>query len=128
MNVNANDVFYIGMVSVGFSPNQANMNKTNMARFMAHFGVHPETIVDLIQTLETTNIQAAKIPKFNVKYLLMTLNWIKSYDTYFTLASHWQMTEKTIGKWVNTYIKAIQALKVVKVSSVAILVTTMMPI
>ena len=90
MNVTTNDVFYIGMVSVGFSPNQVVMNKTNIARFMAHFGVHPEMLVDLIQTLESTDIQAAKIPKFNVKYLMMTLNWLKSYDTYFTLASREQ--------------------------------------
>jgi len=87
----------------------------NKKRFQEDYGVSPGSVASLLEELKTTNIPGASIIKPNLIHLLMTLDWLTSYDTEGRLAGRYQVTPKTFRKWNWTYVRAIAALKAAKI-------------
>ena len=121
-NVTTQDMLELGLHFVGYdwATIAKTCHATNMRRFLAHYGSHPETLADLFSVLKTTTVQEAKLAKPDIKYFLLTVHWLKTYDTNEVLASRWQLDESTIRYSVKKYIGAIQALKAVKVSTLLV--------
>jgi hypothetical protein len=95
-----------GLSLVGFHRARQNVSTgTNMKRFVSFYGVEPKTIVALFDDLK------AKFPVFVEKLALMSINWLKSYDTERVLAGRWEYTERTIERKVKEYVRRIQSLK-----------------
>ena len=98
------------LVLVGFSlERQARVKSStenlNLKRYRAFFGEDPIVHQALINDLEE------RYDDFDVKNLLMTLNWLKGYDNLHVLAGRWDRGENYIGKKVEVYTKRIQSLK-----------------
>jgi hypothetical protein len=99
-----------GLSFVGFPCARQNVSTgTNMKRFVSYYGVEPKTIVALFDDLK------AKFTLFMEQYALMSINWLKSYDTERVLAGRWGLSERTIEPKVKAYAKMIQSLKETKI-------------
>lgn len=116
--VTAEEWLSLGLQSVGFGPTQQNrVDKTNLERFLAHFGASPETHSAIFSDLQTTQIEAARIAKPRISHFLMAMYWLKTYSTESMMAGVFKLDEKTVRLGVWKYILAIQALKAQKVSA-----------
>jgi DDE superfamily endonuclease len=51
----------------------------------------------------------------DLRYFLITINWLKLYDTEHVLAGRWKLDESTIRNHVKKHLDAIQSLKETKV-------------
>jgi hypothetical protein len=52
----------LGLEAVGFGPSRQNCcDKTNMERFLAHFGASPNLLCSFFSDLQTTQVEAAMI-------------------------------------------------------------------
>jgi hypothetical protein len=105
------DLLFIGLSFVGFDrARQAQSGQArNFERFSAHFGWEPK-VLNLVFT-DLVSI----FPKMDLKDALMTLNWLKGYDTRPVLAGRWGSCEEYIGPKVKEYAKMIQSLKTKKI-------------
>ena len=99
------------MKLAGYDRVDTTCHKTNMIRFMDTYGAHPESLAAIFNDLRSTEIPEAHMPNPDVTHFFMSLNWLKSYDTYYSMVARWKLDEKTIRKWVMIYIPKIQALK-----------------
>jgi hypothetical protein len=115
VNVPSADWLILGLELVSFSNVRETNHKTNLRRFAAHFGACPEMCSAIFVDLQTTQIAASRITKPQVFYLLMALNWLKTYPTEHQIAVTFKVDEKTVRSNVWKYIWAIQALKGMKV-------------
>ena len=108
----------IGLQSVGFDPiRQNHCHKTNIERFLAHFGASPETLCAIFSDLQTTQIEAARIAKPSILHFLMTMYWLKTYSSEPVMAATFKVDEKTARTQVWKYVLVIQALKEQKVNA-----------
>lgn len=87
-----------------------------MECFKAHYGAHPESFAVIFVDLQTTHIDAARIPNPDVLHFLLAFNWLMTYGTEHANSGMFQLDEKTIRKHVWRYVRAITALKDQKVS------------
>ncbi len=78
-------------------------------RFRAFYGVSPRALVALYHDLLTI------FPKVDPGQLLMSMNWLKLYDTEHVMAGRWGLDEETIRRRVRDCISKIQQLKAAKV-------------
>jgi hypothetical protein len=116
VNVTHTDMLVIGQELVGFPlDRQSVKHETQMRRFMAHFGTCPVTCAAIFADLQTTANATARLAKPDITYFFMALNWLKTYGTEPQIAGTFKFDEKTVRKWVEKYVKAIQALKDQKV-------------
>ena len=76
-----------------------------MERFNAHFGVGPKTV-----SVVTSDLRNAT-PSLPRKIILMSFNWLNSYDTYPVLSGRWGYHEDTIANHVKRCTKQLQNLK-----------------
>jgi hypothetical protein len=118
LHLTAAEFFQYGLSLAGFDERKQERScaVTNLRRFHGHYGVSPETCAAVFEDLQTTETPAAWINKPNTSYMMMALNWIKTYKTEEQLAGRYNILEKTARKWVWAYTRAIQALKEEKVS------------
>jgi len=113
----ASDWLYLGLVEANFrSRRQKVRHETNMDRFLAHYGGHPESMEEIFVDLQTTEIATARINKPNVLHFLMAFNWLRTYGTEEVNSGRFQLDEKTVRTHVWRYVHAIAALKGKKVS------------
>ena len=105
--IDSTAMFNLGLKAVGFV-NVGTSRKNNLVRYMASYGAHPEAMVAIWEALQSTD---NPIVNPNLTYFFMAFNWLKTYDTYPSLASRWKMDEKSVSKWVRYYVEAIQGLK-----------------
>ena len=82
-------------------------------RFISFFGVCPSTCAAIFVALKTGS-EIGDGCRLN--HFLLTMCWMKNYVTERVLAGMFEMTEKTIRKWIWKYAKMIQSLKAAKVS------------
>jgi hypothetical protein len=116
INVLPADFLAIGLEWAGFDASRQNgRHETNVRRFVAFYGAYPETCSAIFTDFQTTQIFAARIPKPSVLNFLMTLFFLKRYNTEDVIAGTFKVDEKTARKWVWKYIRAMQALKAEKV-------------
>jgi hypothetical protein len=72
--VNPTDFLQLGLEIVGYSlSRQTIRHKTNVERFMAHFGTSPESCSAIFVDLQTTQIAMARIAKPDILCFFMTL-------------------------------------------------------
>jgi hypothetical protein len=70
--ITADDVLFYGLCHVGFGEDRQRVRiKLSESRFIAHFGVEPRTVKDLLLELKE------KFPALVFKQVMMALNWLK---------------------------------------------------
>jgi len=109
------DIVKAGLTFVGWPENNRRNDAACLQHFLDHFGADPIVVLSLLSDFQTTDVQAARIEKPSLRYFLMALFWLKCYDTESRLCSRWNTNEKTMRKWIRTYVNAMAALKEIKV-------------
>lgn len=89
---------------------------TNVDRFCSWFGPPPRACCALWHDLQTIDTGNDRLENPDLKYFLMTLHWLRVYNTLKIIGTVFKIHEDTVGKWVWLYAKAIQAFKSRKVS------------
>lgn len=123
VNIVATDIaLRIGLECLGYSPAmQGNVQRsTRIDRFKSHFGVHPKVCSKAWETLQTTDLTAAKLAPGQNKAknfldFLMCLFVLKTYPTETVAASRFQVNEITVRKWTRFYTNKLAALIELKV-------------
>jgi hypothetical protein len=114
------DFLELGLSYAGF--NAINQQRTrpedNIRRFRAWYGAGAKTCSQIFMDLQTADMQETCIKNLDAKKLLLTLYWMKTYNTESVLAGTFGVNEKTARNWLWTYAGAIQALKHKKVRHV----------
>jgi len=98
-----------GLLLCGFTERRLDKVKAerNEGRFRGNFGVSSLAISKVVADLLEENT----IPKFNLRYLFLTLFWLKAYPTYTQLEGPWSLAPETIAPKLKEYTYAIQQLK-----------------
>ncbi len=87
--MNAKSVMSFGLKMVGFGAKRQNMRDTlNMQSFGSHFGIGPEAIMDIIANMTNGNRDTL------LKDLMMTLCWLKIYETMHVMSGRWGYGEE----------------------------------
>jgi hypothetical protein len=88
--LDADSIMSYGLHVAGFSK-QNVAEKLNMQRFRSHFGISPKAIVAILNDLPNQkNEQEQK----KVECLLMTLSWLKLYETKHVMLGRWGYGEE----------------------------------
>jgi hypothetical protein len=98
---------FLGLSLVGFDRDRQNVNDLlNSRRFRAFYGMGEQALTCLYNDL---------IPRPDATKFLMTVNWLKLYDTEHVLAGRWGVHENTLRPILSDYSTLIQGLKESKV-------------
>ena len=109
-NMDGKSVMSFGLDMVGFGAKRQNVRDTlNMQRFRSHFGIGPEAIIDVIAGM--TNGKRDTL----LKDLMMTLCWLKLYETEHVMSGKWGYGEEFCRDIVKQTATAIQRLKKKKI-------------
>jgi hypothetical protein len=116
----ANDIMKIGLLHVGFNRSRLRRakKKTNIDRFRGHFGSNPNVIAEILEDLQTTEVEEAHAPseELNIHHFLMAMHHLKRYPTecereaIFNISHMWGRN----SCWF--YIEKVQALKAQKIT------------
>ena len=107
----------LGLEFVGFYERRQKVRyKTNLERFTSHYGASPETLQAIFNDFQTTDIDDAHIARPDPMLLLMATFWLRTYAKETQLAGTFKVDDKTAREYVRKYVKAIAALKGLKVS------------
>ena len=99
-------VMSYGLQIVGFGMKRQDVAKElQMKRFRSHFGVGPKAIIAILRDAKDVNIEN----------LLMTLCWLKLYETEHVMAGRWGHCEEFCRKTVKDVASRIQRLKSKKI-------------
>jgi hypothetical protein len=105
--VDAESIRYLGLSLVGFDRDRQRVGDNwNTRRFRAFYGIGEQALACLYNTL---------VPKVDLEKLLMTVNWLKLYDTEHVLSARWGLHENTLRPILKNYSESIQELKERKV-------------
>jgi DDE superfamily endonuclease len=105
--LDANSIRYQGLNLVGFDRDrQAVGDNWNSRRFRSFFGVGERALAAMYNNLN---------PKPDLDKFLMTINWLKLYDTEHVLSGRWGLHENTIRTILKKHSESIQGLKAMKV-------------
>ena len=115
LSIPSANVLTLGLKFIRFSRARQNDHTANLRRFAAHFGACPETCSSIFVDFQTTQIATARIAKPQVFDFLMAMFWLKTYPTEHQTMGTLKVGEKTVRNNVWKYIRAIQALKGMKV-------------
>jgi len=94
------------------------LHNTALRRFRAGFGVSPQAVFVLLEKLMTSKNDNARIEEPSVKWLLVSLFFLKVYLTETLMAGTMGHNEKTIRNQVWKYIAAIKELSSEVVSNI----------
>jgi len=115
--VTADEMLKRGLELMGAGDKQSRMTKTarstQLRRFRSHFGSNPCVYSDLWEALQVTDIPEAKITVTKLRDLdkfLMTIFYLKNYDTYEVVASRFGRDEGFVRDYCWYYIERIAAL------------------
>jgi hypothetical protein len=107
--LNGEEILSLGLTLVGFPQCRQDVSDDlNNRRFRAFFGIGPIALAAMFSDI--ANISPADTIKF-----LMTINWLKLYDTEHVMAGRWALREETVRKITREYTEKIQQLKATKV-------------
>jgi len=83
--ITADEFLKIGLKLVGYTKRRIRRckKKTNVERFVAHFGSIPCVCACIWEDLQTTEVEEAQVPvnDLNVEYFLMAMHHLKRYVT-----------------------------------------------
>ena len=103
--ITSSGLLFCGLGYAGFDQKrQENVKEaTNVRRFVAFYGVPNTALTPLfIDVMD-------RYPDTIMKDLLMTVNWLKGYDTHEVLAGRWGYCEEYIAPRVKEYARKIQS-------------------
>jgi hypothetical protein len=107
MAMNVKSVMSFGLEMVGFGAKRQNVrDNLSIQRFRSHFGIGPAVIVAIIA--DTKN-------DINLKHLLMTLCWLKLYETEHVMSGRWGYGEEVCRDTVKHIASRLQHLKSKKI-------------
>lgn len=107
---NSDYIQEFGLNCVGFEGRQNVSDKTNLVRFRGFYGIGPAAVAALYKALQKKD----GVPP-NLRHFLMTLYWLKSYDTVLILSGWWRLHPETIMTYTWRILRSIQSLKPDKV-------------
>ena len=90
----------------------------NLAHFRALYGSNPVVYAQILEDLQTTQIEEARVDAemVCVDSFLMAMHFLMHYPTEDQLSGLFKICERTAQKWSWFYAKKVQALKEEKVS------------
>jgi hypothetical protein len=110
--MNAKAVMSFGLEMVGFGAKRQNVrDKLNVQRFRSHFGISPEAIVDIIADMK----HGKKRDDTLLSHLMMTLCWLKLYETEHVMSGRWGFGEEFCRDTVKHVATRLQRLKAKKI-------------
>ena len=115
VTIDPTDWCELGLQFVGFDKRRQKCHKTNLERFVSHFGASPEAHSLIFNDLQRTDIPEARTLKPDPLSLLIATHWLKTYPKEAQIAGTFKVDEKTARKRVWDYVQAIAALKGIKV-------------
>jgi hypothetical protein len=103
--ITSSELLFCGLAYAGFDQKrQENVKEaTNVRRFVAFYGVPHTALTPLFIDVKD------RYPNTIMKDLLMTVNWLKGYDTHEVLAGRWGYCEEYIAPRVKEYARKIQS-------------------
>ena len=108
MNPKAVMSFGLEMVGVG-AKGQNVQDKINMQHFRSHFGIGPEAIIDIIADMKNGKRDTL------LSHLMMTLCWLKLYETKHVMSGRWGFDEEFCRDTVKHITTRRQCLKAKKI-------------
>ncbi len=109
--LDAGSVMSYGLHIAGFSKQNVT-EKLNMQRFRSHFGVRPKAIAAILNDLPNQeNEQKQK----KVERVMMTLCWLKLYETEPVMAGRWRHCEELCRDTIKDVLSRLQSLKEKKI-------------
>jgi hypothetical protein len=116
----ANEIMKIGLVHVGFKRNRLRRakKKTNIDRFRGHFGSNPNVIAEILEDLQTTEVEEAHVPseELNIHHFLMAMHHLKRYPTEIEREAIFNISHMWGRNSCWFYIEKVQALKAQKIT------------
>ncbi len=104
-----------GLNVAGFGPGRQKVSdKLRMKCFRSHFGIGTTAILALVEDLKV-DTGDRKNKKDLLKHILMTLCWLKLYETEHVMAGRWGYGEEYCHKVVTRTASKIQNLKTKKI-------------
>ena len=115
VRMTADNILAESLNYVGFEGRQQNVNPSvNYERFRSFFGIGPKAAAAVFLDIQ----EVLKVDSPILRYFVMALYWMKSYDTLQIMSGWWKLHSESISKWVWYYIEKIQELKPKKVGTV----------
>ena len=109
--MNVKSVMSFGLELVGFGAKKQNVqDKLNLQCFRSHFGIGPEAIVAII-----ADIKHNKRENIILSHLMMTLCWLKLYETEHVMSGRWGFGEEFCRDTVKQITSRLQCLKAKKI-------------
>ena len=100
VTINPADWCELGLQLVGFDKSRQTCYRTNLERFVTHFGASPETHSLIFNDLQTTDIPEARAPNPDPLALLIATHWLKTYPKEAQIAGTFKVDKKTARKYV----------------------------
>lgn len=99
--------------TIGGSSKQRVKRETCLRRLRALYGSNPAVYAEIIEDLQTTQIEKAWVDskKISVEKLLLAMNFLKCCQSEEVRSGPFKVSEKTVRKWGWFYTKKIRALK-----------------
>ena len=108
--MNVRSVMSFGLEMVGFGAKRQKVRDTlNIQRFRSHFGIGPEAIIDLIADMKHDKRDTL------LSHLMMTLCWLKLYETKHVMSGRWGFGEEFCRDTVKVIALRLQCLKAKKI-------------
>jgi hypothetical protein len=108
----------LGLEMAGFKHWRSYKEKGKVERFRSLFGAAPTTCETIWADLQVTGHLTGDENRLG---LLLALRFLKAYPTEKELSGMFQMSDKIVRKWVKVYVRKIQRLKFIKVSTMDII-------
>jgi hypothetical protein len=109
----------IGLRLVGYTKRRIRRSKkrSNVERFLGHFGSIPCICASIWEDLQTTQVEEARVPKerLNVQHFLMAMHHLKRYPTEVEREALFDISFKWGREKVWYYVEKVQALKAQKI-------------
>lgn len=104
-----------GLDVAGFGGARQNVNdKLKLKRFRSHFGIGPKAILAMLKDMKI-DLEDKRNNKKVLKHIMMTLCWLKLYETECVMAGRWGFGEEYCRNTVKSFASKIQHLKARKI-------------
>ena len=102
----------LGLDIAGFKNWEICKEKTNMERFQGWYEAKTKTCAAIWADLQMTTDEVGRIESdANPVHLLLALRFLRAYPSELELSGSFQMSEKTVRKWSDLFVRKIQSLK-----------------
>jgi hypothetical protein len=113
VRIRDSDFMSLGLEWAGFMRWKNHKHETNLEHFKGWYGASPKSCERIWFDLQTTIEEEFRINSdANPLHLLLTLHFLKSYQTELILSPTFSMTEKTVRKWIGVYMAQVGSEKV----------------